>query len=160
MPATWTTPKNWNVGELLIASDLNTHVRDNLEWLKARPFAYQAIATTTTTSTSYVAVTGGSVSLATVGGNVLIACLVNAANSGAGNGNFFDLAIDSTRQGDASNGLGFISTPVSGYYDLALLLWMTCPPPSAGSHSYALYWKTTAGTITLNYARLFVMEVR
>lgn len=37
MPALWTTPKTWNTGEPLTAADLNTHLRDNLEYLKDKP---------------------------------------------------------------------------------------------------------------------------
>jgi hypothetical protein len=36
MTATWTSPKTWSVGELLTADFLNTHLRDNSEWLYAR----------------------------------------------------------------------------------------------------------------------------
>jgi hypothetical protein len=36
MTATWTAPKTWSIGELVTAALLNTHMRDNLEWLYAR----------------------------------------------------------------------------------------------------------------------------
>jgi hypothetical protein len=35
MTATWTTPRTWTTGEVVTASMLNAHVRDNLDWLKA-----------------------------------------------------------------------------------------------------------------------------
>jgi hypothetical protein len=31
----WTTPKTWNVGDILTAADMNTYVRDNTKWLLA-----------------------------------------------------------------------------------------------------------------------------
>ncbi len=34
MSAIWTTPKTWQVDELLTATDMNTHLRDNLDYLK------------------------------------------------------------------------------------------------------------------------------
>jgi hypothetical protein len=36
MPAIWTAPKTWNVNDLVIALDLNKHIRDNEEYLKSR----------------------------------------------------------------------------------------------------------------------------
>lgn len=33
----WTTPKTWNVGDIMLASDLNTYVRDNTNFLAAPP---------------------------------------------------------------------------------------------------------------------------
>jgi hypothetical protein len=32
--ASWTTPKTWVAGSALTAAEMNTHVRDNLTWLK------------------------------------------------------------------------------------------------------------------------------
>lgn len=34
----WTAPKTWTAGETLTAVDLNTHVRDNLEFLHSPPW--------------------------------------------------------------------------------------------------------------------------
>ena len=58
---TWITPKTWAVDELVTASMLNTHLRDNLNYLLGRP--KQVIrrdnnATYTTTSTSFVDIDG------------------------------------------------------------------------------------------------------
>jgi hypothetical protein len=35
----WNTPKTWNVGDILTASDMNTYVRDNTAFLNAPPSA-------------------------------------------------------------------------------------------------------------------------
>lgn len=35
----WTEPKTWSTGEILTAADLNTYLRDNQSWMKARPSA-------------------------------------------------------------------------------------------------------------------------
>ena len=47
---TWTDPKTFTVGELLTAADLNTYVRDNLDFLYRKP-----IVTVRLTSTQSVA---------------------------------------------------------------------------------------------------------
>lgn len=56
----YTTPKTWNVGELLTSSDMNKYVRDNVSYLK--PFTdrmkalYYVTNTNTTSTTSGTAV--------------------------------------------------------------------------------------------------------
>lgn len=52
----WTSPRTWVAGETITASIMNTHVRDNLNYLNARPqlFTYQntpqaALVTSTST---------------------------------------------------------------------------------------------------------------
>lgn len=35
----WTTPADWETGQVVSASDLNTHLRDNLKYLKGRALA-------------------------------------------------------------------------------------------------------------------------
>ena len=37
--ADWTTPKTWAIDEVVGASDLNTHVRDNLNFLPCKALA-------------------------------------------------------------------------------------------------------------------------
>jgi hypothetical protein len=159
MPANWLAPKNWNVGELLIASDFNAQIRDNMEWLKSRPFNAVTIAPTNTTSTVFVQMTGSSASLTSVGGNMLIIFVGTVNNSGAGNVSSLDIAIDSTRQGDSSVGLVTVHTPANNYNDMCCMVFMTSTPPIAGSHNYSVYWKTSAGTLS-GSGRLFVMEIR
>lgn len=48
----WTAPKTWSVGELVTAANMNTHVRDNLNYLKgaAGTIVFDAAATFTATS--------------------------------------------------------------------------------------------------------------
>ncbi|NWF69035.1 MAG: hypothetical protein HXY40_08110 [Chloroflexi bacterium] len=157
MSAVWTTPKNWNVGELLIAADMNTHLRDNLDWLKSRPFNSVAVATTTTTSTSFVQMTGASVSLTSVGGSVLIMASMVVYGSAACTITT-DFAVDGTRVGHTTNGLLALTSAPSNVN--ATMVWITPTPPSAGAHTYTVWWKTSAGTATAADYRLFVMEVR
>ena len=159
MPANWSTPKNWNVGELLIANDFNAQLRDNMEWLKSRPFNTLTISSTTTTATSFAPVTGSSVSLSSVGGNMLIVFVGTVSNSSAGFITTLDLAIDGGRQGNSTTGLIAVQTPVANYTDGVCMAFLTSTPPSLGSHAYTVHWKVSAGTATL-FGQLFVMEVR
>lgn len=145
--ANWTTPYDWVSADVLSEARLDA-MNSNTLWLKSRVYNAAAIATTTTTSTSFVAMAGGSVSLTSVGGNVLIYLRGAIGNTGAGNVNLLDIAIDGVRQGDATNGLQYSYTPVANYYDFVNLFFLSETPPSAGAHTYAVYWKVSAGTIT------------
>ena len=56
----WTTPRTWVAGEILTASNMNTHVRDNTSWLgtdkphcRVRNSAALLIANTTTTALTF-----------------------------------------------------------------------------------------------------------
>lgn len=74
----WTTPKTW-ASEPLISTDLNTHVRDNLNHLKGRldgslAAQYAVSATHSTTSLTFVDMdaTNLSFELTTTGGDVMV----------------------------------------------------------------------------------------
>lgn len=61
----WTTPKTWNVGDLLTASDMNTYVRDNTK-LIPRELDYAQITanvaiSATTEGTAQTVITGNAV---------------------------------------------------------------------------------------------------
>ena len=68
----WTTPKTWATNELVTAAMLNTHLRDNLNFLFTPNFNEVAINNFSTTSTSYVDITGASVNITTTGGNLFV----------------------------------------------------------------------------------------
>lgn len=149
MPAGWDgDPKNWNVGELLIASDFNAQLRDRMMWLKARPYTSVAVATTNTTSTSFAAISGASAAVTTVGGKVAVLFTGAMANSGAGNTWNIDVALGSTRYGDATAGLQYMTAPVANYYLPISFFFITPTAPAAGSNTFNMYWKTSAGTLT------------
>ena len=71
----WTTPKTWTTGDLVTATDLNTHVRDNMNVLFAPTNYQEAVGSGTdftTTSMSFVDITGMSANITTTGGNLLV----------------------------------------------------------------------------------------
>ena len=74
---TWTTPKTWQVDELVTATIMNTHIRDNLNALKTPPSAdydCNEAANYATTSTTFVNVdaTNLALTITTNGGDVLV----------------------------------------------------------------------------------------
>ncbi len=156
----WQSPIDWDAisGAFATATHLNEQLRNNLEWLKSRPFNSASLTTKTTTSASFVEVTESSIAITSVGGNMLIIANGKLSNSAAAL-TTLDLAIDGARVGDATNGLTRITNPVANYMDCIGMVWFTSTPPSAASHNYSIYWKTNAGTASL-LPRLYVMEIR
>ena len=71
---TWTRPKTWVTGEALTASDLNTHLRDNLDALKSPPTKqFNGVITADSNSVSFVDIDPAlELELATAGGDVLV----------------------------------------------------------------------------------------
>src|SRR5512134_3501672 len=83
----WTFPKTWFAGELLTASLLNTHLRDNLNALKFLPkdrFVDNA-ASYSTTSTTFVDVdtTNLTLTIETTGGDALVLVTGTVSITGA-----------------------------------------------------------------------------
>jgi hypothetical protein len=87
----WTAPATWSVSELVTASKMNTHVRDNLTYLKggAGTIAFDAAAT-------FVATSGTILSASASGGSATVQ--VTASNSA---GNNAQLSLTNTGQRNA-----------------------------------------------------------
>lgn len=141
----WTSPPSYSELEFVDEDDFNL-LRDNFAWLKDRVYNQTVIAATSTTSTSFVKMTGSDCAITTVGGDVAIAFIGTVWHSATGATSFFDLAIDGTRVGDATTGLSAIIT-TNINYNYTLMLWhQTNTPPASGSRTASLYWKTDTGT--------------
>lgn len=142
---TWTQPKTWT-SEPLTSADLNTHLRDNLEALKDPPSAHYAPQETTdytTTSLAWVDVdsAGLSLTIETHGGDVL----VSFHGVVFGTELAFDVAVDGVRLG-GDNGLVL---HVDGSNAGSVAFTRLVSGLSAGSHTFALQWRTRFAGITL-----------
>ena len=137
----WTTPKTWAVDELVTASDLNTHIRDNLNALKVPPTDHYELnegSDYTTSSTSFVDVdaTNLALTITTTGGDVLVHFHGYTVNQG-----YFDLAVDGSRAGGDDGCIRFTTGPVSFTRLITGL--------AAGEHVFKLQWKTVGAALTL-----------
>jgi hypothetical protein len=147
----WTEPKTWT-NEPLVAGDLNTHLRDNLEALKEPPTAHYELnesADYSVTSTSFVNVDGTKLSLtiSTSGGDVMLA-FHGFVRAGTNSDTlYFDVEMDGARIGGddgiiaamrAASGGTPTRIPVS-FVRLVTSL-------AAGSHTFKLQWKVSGGT--------------
>lgn len=141
----WTSPKTWTA-EPLTSSDLNTHLRDNLNALKDPPsnkYTFNDSADWTTTSTSFVDIDTTDLSLAitTYGGDVLVHFFGTTTTS-AGQ-IFFDFTVDGTRNG-GDDGLVRVPSTLTPTSFTVLVEGL-----SAASHTFKMQWKVSSGTATL-----------
>lgn len=134
---TWTSPHTWVDGELVGASGLNTHVRDNLNALmNPNNFNLQTNAAFSTTATTFITLTSTAL-VVQGGGPVLIggrfSILVSNFNTG-----MVVLDVDGTQSTIYSGGN---SPSFVGFSEL----WTGL---TVASHTISLKWKVAIGTVT------------
>jgi len=142
----WTTPRTWVTGELITATLMNAHIRDNLSALKDPPTdeaVRTGVADYTTTSTSFVDVdaTNLALTITTAGGDVMVGMTGTLTNTDATYMTFFDVDVDGTREGGVNgitHGHGTSPKPVG-------FVWMV-RGLSAGTHTFKLQWRVNGGT--------------
>lgn len=147
---TWITPKTWTANELVTAAMLNTHLRDNLNALKAPPtqhYECDESANYTTTSGVFVDVdaTNLALTIETTGGDLLVHFHGTISQTSTVAAVMFDLELDGARVA-GNDGILVVqtnaqATPVSFTYLITGL--------SADEHTIALQWKTTTGSATM-----------
>ncbi|MGB1287333.1 MAG: hypothetical protein ACPG7F_12415 [Aggregatilineales bacterium] len=148
---TWTTPRTWLTGEILTASDMNTHLRDNLDALKDPPtdhYMLDEISNYSTTSTTFVDIdnTNLSLTIETTGGDVLVG-FVGGFTSTVNGIVFLELDLDGVVVGgDDGITAGICETTAPG--TTMSFVWLLTGL-SAGSHTVALQWRVTGGTARL-----------
>jgi len=148
----WTTARTWVAGELVTASMMNTHVRDNLNALKAPPTDLHNAdegADWSTTSATFTAIdaTDLSLSLTTTGGDILVSFCGNFIAAAAAYV-YLQVVLDGAGQ-EADDGL------IAAYLDRTtaagrpLSFTKLIQNVSAGAHTVLLNWKASTSTITL-----------
>lgn len=159
---TWTFPKTWFAGELVTADLLNTHLRDNLNALHARPKASYAANTCSysTSSASMVNVdsTNLELSIDTTGGDVLVLVMATVQINGTYwtdrvnlgvtcDGELGGVRPQVTRLGSNDNKINVFFSVV--FSDLTI--W---------THDFALQWNVTGATsATMLQVAMLVREI-
>jgi hypothetical protein len=144
----WTTPRTWTADELVTATMMNTHIRDNLNALKSPPsdnYECDEASDYTTTSTSFVDVDGTNLELTitTNGGAVLVHFHGMFYTNGARL--WLDVDVDETREGGDDGIIGAWQTA-----NFAVTFSRLITGLSAGEHTFTLQWKVaSSGTATL-----------
>lgn len=155
MTALWTPPRTWTVGELVTAGLLNTHLRDNLEFVKAQidlPLNFalaSSAAAYTTGSTSFADIDAAALklTLTTSGGAVLLGFSSHIKHSAAQGEMRLDWNIDGIRIGEASYGTCFLQAAAANAY--LPVTQVLIRPLSAGTHTFKLQFATTSDTLTV-----------
>lgn len=164
MAATWTAPRTWNVGELVTKSIMDSHVRNNFDFLRTPPGNIATITSNiSTTSTSLADVTGASITITMQGGSVLL-WFQGTLSVAAGP---VDETVQMAFSIDAVDGailqrVRLLSTAGAGDYKGVDVFFRT-GVLSAASHTFKLRWRSTAGasiTIpgTLAFSRFIAVE--
>jgi hypothetical protein len=137
---------------------LNTHLRDNLDWLKTPPVGTAELTSNiTTTSASFVDATGLSITFTTTGGRVLLGCSGILTHSTPGTGVQVTFQVDSTDYGDGTQGMFNVAVPSGA---AGMCLSFLTPILSAGNHTFKVRWKTGAATATMvDGTQFFAREV-
>lgn len=147
----WTTPRTWSANELVTATIMNTHIRDNLNALKSPPSGnYEAdeVADYTTTSTSFTDIdaTNFAFTLNTNGGDVIVTFVGNIRT--ASGRVYLTVDVDGSpvagddgicRMGGTGN-----EEPFAFSYLVTGL--------SAGAHTFKLQWKMGINATATLYA--------
>jgi len=162
MTAIWTSPRTWAVGDLTTEAMMNSHIRDNLDWLKTPTAASATWASNfTTTSASAVDITSATVTLTTNGGGVDVHILFDTSSSvGAVTASFYVVLDGVTFQRFATR------TYDNGgyYYPISAVIHIPAVSISAASHTIKLQCLTSGGTLTVygssggTTPRLYVVE--
>lgn len=150
----WTVPITWTSGQVVGASDLNNHIRDNSLYLASRPYAKIAFATAgiVISSTSYVKVdsTNLQMSISTSGGARVKGYWYVGAFSTSG-----ALLITLSTQLDSitNDAWSTSGVPSTGTVAQEFLNGMFVPfsfaALSVGVHTFALIAKVSGGSATI-----------
>lgn len=153
----WTTPRDWTTNELVTATLLNTHLRDNLSYLLARPagsIARVAGSDYSTSSTSWVNIDATNLSITKTiksGQALALAALWGKCSTG-GYRAHFTFAVDSGGQlGHATYGLwNYLINSANAVYPVMLVGLFT--GLSAASHVFTLQYKAASGVTVYAYS--------
>lgn len=141
----WTTPRTWVASELVTATLLNTHLRDNLNALKSPPAdrAADLAGTFITSSTSFVSVPNAEVEITTAGGKLMIG-VVGTLEANTTLVAAISLLIDGTRHGSTTLGLQRVHVPGSAANGFGFVYLST--DMAAANHTVTLQVSTSPGS--------------
>ena len=143
MTPTWHVPLTWQVDQLVTEADLNSQLRDNLNFLKDPPTAFVSLdeeADYASNSNEFVDVDRErlALSLTTAGGDLLVVFFGMVKNSDARGAVALDVALDGARVGGDDGLIG--SSPDSRNWTPVSFCALV-RDVAAGAHNLYLQWK-------------------
>lgn len=140
--------------------DIAQQIKDNFDFFRDPPKAYYApsvaASNITTSSSSFVDITGFSLNLITQGGLIAVMLSLRIATSTAGTGRL-DFTLDGVSISGDNNGIGAVPSHANDY-QIPLTIWKILAP-AAGTRTVAAQWRVTSGTGTIYPAGLCQMAV-
>lgn len=150
----YTVPKTWAVDELLVATDMNTYVRDNVAALKNPPSFLTAFASgalvLSTTATTFTAISSAlSASLGTYGGDIMVFIQLQLAGDTDTRRISLDWLVNGTAlYGAYAFGAGRArpGTTTAAKGNTTVFGPLLVTGLASGTHVFQPVWKTDAGT--------------
>lgn len=157
--ASWVDLVNFAPGQLLGSDDAN-QILENARFLRspARHFYQRGFgdANYTTTSTTFVNIDGTNmdVELQTFGGPVRVElhCRIDHTTNAFAH---FDIIVDGVSISNDTNGVYVAATNATGLG----ISFSRLIPLAAGLHTFALQWRTSTGTLTMEVNGLIQFEI-
>lgn len=156
MTAIWSANKTWAAGDLLKAADYNQYIRDNLDWLKGRPWGYVydfdgTVFTTTSSSFQAVASTDA---VTTTGGRVLVLAWGTVLlPTASGVVAYVTIYEDGANKGDATEGMASSVAYTSAVLTRMpfCLAYVTPTAPTPGDHEWKIYIRNSDNANTVGF---------
>lgn len=146
MAIVWTPPRTWTVGEAVTKAIMDSHLRDNLDFLRTPPSDRDLSNTAvSTTSTSMVDLTGASLSITTQGKN-LIAFFSGTVSVAAGpvdEAARFQFDLDGTPSPALQQVRCLSTAGVADYKPVSFFYVFT--GVSAAAHTVKVQWRSVGG---------------
>ena len=162
----WTAPKTWVDNELVTASQLNQHLRDNLLNVKARldgniPAIATNSTTTYTSTTATFAQIGPHVHTVywPVASNATVWFAGTAKHSALGGEVRLDLEVNGTRLGDPTYGSALLQNNGSAtIYAPMIFMWFLALPPNFSNVIKAVF-ATNGATASVAFTSTMVTYI-
>jgi hypothetical protein len=161
MTSNWTANRTWIDGELVNATLMNTYVRDNLDWLKVRPYISEQDfdGTFYTTSSASFQDTGANGSLTTTGGRVLVVAWGTVLDSSSATSAQLTIYEDGANKGDGTIGMqALLANNTSLPF---CMVYITPTAPTAAAHEWKLYMRSTSGAnaVSITQYQMWAIEI-
>jgi len=138
-------------GDTIASATWGNIVKANIEAIKAPPTDHYTVNeasdyTTTSASFTDIDATDLALTITTTGGDVMIG-FHGGFDCSAGANVYVDVDLDGTRIG-GDDGIHAAAVNATDFYGRISFVWLVTSL-SAGSHTFKLQWKTSAGTVKM-----------
>lgn len=154
----WNPARTWVANELVTASIMNTHVRDNLNALKSPPsdqWNGEIYDGTSSATWGDIDAVNLSLTITTTGGDVRVGYIGMVDNAFVC---YFDIAVDGSRQSGNANGYVRAQSPGAPAFSPATFV-VVIPGLAAGSHTFTVQYKGDGSNVnSLTSTHFWVSE--